>query len=474
MNLRAGSIGWLLRHEGRLYWRGFGHKLSGNIAMILLLVLLHLVAIPVALALRHAPAFQQRTMAVILTLGGSFVLLLMISRSLITAVQALYARGDMDLMVSSPLEPRTIIIVRAIFIAAAVTGEFGALIWPFANVFMLFGLFGWLRAYILLPALGLLATSVSLVLALLLFHLFGARRTRVIAQVLSALIAVGFTVVLQLPNFLARSRTGSRALGAGMQTFAPSLGSAALTPALILMSGASPTLAVAAGCAAVFALTASQLAPSFIRASIASAGLSSGKRVRKRSSGLSFHGNTHLVLILKELRLIARDPWLLTQLLQQTVYLLPLGAVLWRQSTTGLPILWAVVIMIAGSTASGLAWITVEAEDVPELIAAAPISERAIVRAKLEAAVLPLVPLVLLPLVALWRSHLWFGVSIAICGLGSAVSCALLHVSNRTPGRRRDFRARGKNNVGRGFVELLLIALWAGACSLMVWLSPWR
>jgi ABC-2 type transport system permease protein len=116
----------------------------------------------------------------------------------------------------------------------------------------------------------------------------------------------------------------------------------------------------------------------------------------------------------------------------------------------------------------------VAAEDVPELVAAAPIAAGDIVRIKLQAALLPIVPLVLLPLVALWQSHWWFGFSITLCASGSAVSCALLNVRDSPPGKRRDFRARGRASPGRGIIELLAVSGWLGVCALMVWLSPWR
>ena len=464
-----------MHHEFRLYWRELSKRLSGYASIIFLLVVLHLLAILVAFGIRHAPAPPHRALAMALTVGGGFVLLLMISRGLITAVQALYARGDMDLMLSSPLAPRSIITVRASFIAGSVTMEFAALLWPFANVFVLFGMFGWLKAYILLPALGMLASSISLVLALLLFHLFGARRTRVIAQVMSALIAAGFMLLFQLPNIMARSAGRASAFGAkGLVTHAPPLDSALFTPAHAILGGVVPTLAFAAICAAIFALTTQQLAGSFIRASIVSASISTGKRARKPRDALRFHASSRWIVMRKELRLIARDPWLLTQLLQQSLFLLPLGVALWRPGSSGLPIVWGAVILLAGFTASALAWITVAAEDVPELVAAAPYAPGDIVRIKLEAALLPVVPMVLLPLMVLWRSHLWFGFSIAVCASGAAVSCALLNVRDSPPGRRRDFRARGKGNPGRGIVELAAIVGWLGICALMVWLSPWR
>jgi ABC-2 type transport system permease protein len=148
--------------------------------------------------------------------------------------------------------------------------------------------------------------------------------------------------------------------------------------------------------------------------------------------------------------------------------------VLWRQSSGRLPIVWGVIILIAGFTANALAWITLSAEDVPELIAAAPIADGEVVRVKLEAALLPILPLVLLPMLFLWRSHAWFGFSVTVCAAGAAVCSAALNVRERAPGRRRDFRTRHKGRPGRGFIELGVVAAWAGICALMVSLSPWR
>jgi ABC-2 type transport system permease protein len=463
-----------MHHEFRLYWRGISKAVGSKIPVLLLLILLHLIAIPIALAIKRTPSLPSRAAALGLTVGGAFVLFLMISRSLITAVQALYARGDMDLLLSSPLSPRTIIAVRASFIAASVTVEFGLLIWPFANVFVLFGLLAWAKAYVLLPALGMLATSISLVLALMLFHAFGARRTRVIAQITSALIAAGFMILLQLPNIM---RSQGRNAGTATSAFTaglPSGDSPLLTPALAVLGGPVSTLAISVACAAIFGLTLRLLGGAFIRASTAAASISVGRRARNPSETLRFHGNIRVILVLKELRLIARDPWLLTQLLQQSIFLLPLGAVLWRQRGAGLPFVWGAVILLSGFLASSLAWITVSAEDVPELVAAAPISAEQILRVKLQAALLPLLPVILLPVLVLCRSHLWFGFSVSICALGSAVGCALLNVHSPLPGKRRDFRMRNKGNPGRGFIELLIIGGWLLVCTVMVWMSPWR
>lgn len=471
MTLRPASIGWLMRHEFRLYWRGFSKDVTTVVSLTLLLIVLHLVAIPAAFMLRRVPPSEPQTAALVLTIAAALVLVLMISRGLISAIQILYARGDMDLLLSSPLSPRTLIAVRSTFIAASVTLEFAVFVWPFADVFVLFGYLAWWRAYVVLPALGLLASSISLILALLLFHLFGARRTRVIAQVTSAFIAVGFMLLLQLPNLLRPAGRQHPVVGV-ITANADLRNGALLAPARAVLDSSLFTLALVAVCAALFAVTVRRLGGAFIRASTAAASISVGRHARTARGALRFHGNQRLIFILKELRLIGRDPWLLTQLFQQSVFVLPLGIVLWRQGGKGLPLVWGLVIPLAAFMANALAWLTVAAEDVPELMAAAPISTDRIVRVKLEAALLPIAPLILLPVLALWRSHAWFGFSVTFCSLGAALTSALLNVRHYAAAKRRDFRMRSRGGPGRGIVELLAISGWMAVCAFMVWVSP--
>ena len=135
------------------------------------------------------------------------------------------------------------------------------------------------------------------------------------------------------------------------------------------------------------------------------------------------------MLIVKELRLIRRDPLLLMQLLQQSIYLVPLCLLLWRQPRGGpgaVPWLWLGIILLSGTLATALAWITIAAEDAPELLTAAPLTRALVVRTKIEAALLPLAPLWLAPLLVLGRTHLWFAVSLTLCAFGCSVSTALL------------------------------------------------
>ena len=483
MSVRPGSVAWLMQHELRLYWRSGNRKFGSNRTLVFMLLLLHLLSVPAALVVKNMPPLPGDTSAVLLTFGGGFVLLMMISRGLVMTVQALYARGDIDLLLSSPLPARSIITVRTTAIAVSLVLEFALLIWPFTNVFVLFGMFGALKGYLLLPAVGLLATSVSLVLALLFFYAFGARRTRVIAQVMSALIAIAFTLIVQIPNMMGGSAgRGPNSGVAALARYATAAGADIWLPAHVILNGALPTLALGLLSTLIFCLTTRTLADSFIRASIAAAGVgapgghaSAGRRARtspRTSNTLRFDSSTQSILIRKEFRLIVRDPWLLSQILQQSLVILPIAVLTWRHSGNGPPLAWVTLIFISGNIASALTWLAVTAEDAPDLLAASPIARGFFLRAKLTAALLPVVPIALLPLVLSWRSSPWFEFCVSVCAMGAALSCALLNVHERPPAQRKEFRQRLRGNVGRAFLELVAICVWVGIFFLLQRLNP--
>ena len=121
-------------------------------------------------------------------------------------------------------------------------------------------------------------------------------------------------------------------------------------------------------------------------------------------------------VIVKEWRLVIRDPQLIAQTLLPTLYLLPLvfiGAQ--EQSVTAF--LAPAAVMATAMLASGLVWLTVAAEDAPELIASAPVDLARVRHMKLLAALAP-VWIIVSPLAVFFAlSSLWtalvFGTSIA-------------------------------------------------------------
>ncbi len=183
-------------------------------------------------------------------------------------------------------------------------------------------------------------------------------------------------------------------------------------------------------------------------------------------------------LILKEWRLLRRDPLLLSQILLPLLYFAPLFAVFGsrlgeegfnRISAAGFS---SAFVLLVTSFAASLAWLTVSAEDAPDLIASAPVSRDSIDNAKAAAAALPSVLLLLPPVIGagIVVSPL-VGFWLLLGGAAAIVSTCLIAIWHQTPGNRKEFRRRTRGslllNFGRSFVAFG----WIGATGLAV--SGW-
>ncbi len=476
-----GSVAWLMRHELRLYARSGALRATSLTFLIIAEIVLHLGAAAVAFFVRAAgasggPALPPTVSLLLVTGGLAFCFIFMLSRALNGIVQVLYTRADLDLLLSSPIAPVSILAVRVSTVALTVTLEVAMLAWPFANMFVLFGMFSWSKLYLLLPAFGMLTTSLGVVLALTLFRLLGPRTTRIVGQVLAALVGLTIFLVTQLPNLMRHGpQRGASPYGGFATLLHADTGrfGAILVPARLVVAGYWPTVLFTLICAVLLVITVRVLSGHFMRAATAIGSMGSARGTRVSTRRLHFRGSLRAVLIAKELRLIRRDPLLVMQLLQQSIYLLPMCLVLWRQglgSAGTVPWAWLVFILMSGTLATALGWITIAAEDAPELLTAAPLMRATVVRTKIEAALLPLVPLWLVPVLLLGRTHLWFAVSLTLCAFGCSLCTALLQIY-RKPAKRGSFRTRGKSSPGKGFIEMGVILAWIVICAVLTWIG---
>ena len=224
-----------------------------------------------------------------------------------------------------------------------------------------------------------LATALAIGFVGRLFGALGARRARVAVQLGAA--AIGGTVFLL-------SQSQSLAPGLAGRLFAAVArpwptpfdwpGRAAL--------GAPLPLAAMVGLgAAALALAARRGGRDLV-----AAGDPGGGAAAARTAVVRFHPGLTRAIVVKELRLIARDPELISQIALRLVYLIPLAALVVRGShgVDPGPALAAGATASAGLLASSLAWLVVAAEDAPDLLAAAPRAVATIARAKLIAATL--------------------------------------------------------------------------------------
>ena len=134
LRLKPASWPWLLRHEVRLQWRNVGGARLWLVALFggLVYACLHLAAWAI---LRGMNMVTPPPLAV--AIGGAitwFVLTLMLSQAIMQSVTALFDRGDLDLLLSSPLSPRTVFTVRGLGIAVGCIMLYAVLLTPFAHV----------------------------------------------------------------------------------------------------------------------------------------------------------------------------------------------------------------------------------------------------------------------------------------------------------------------------------------------------
>lgn len=477
--LAPGSFAWLVAHDLRLSLRRFQSmfgKLKPRTATLIVIVALiafHALAWPVAHWFSDdAPDGGAGRLFYPAMAGGVlFILPWLISQALTGATRALYTRGDLDLLLASPLPATHILGARAIAIAFEALGAVAVLVVPFVNMNVFVNGWRWLAVYPALLAGALFATAIGIALALGLVHVVGPRRTRVLSQVLATLVGAAFVLGLQVLNMfpgetredivaaIERSEPGSLFNRHGL-LWLPIRAAAGDLTALTTWSF------IAAG---LFIAICLLMARAFTTSAVLSAGVAGGRRTKDRR--IRFRANRAWTLRTKEWRLIARDPWLISQLLLQVIYTLPVALIVWRTLGTRSAIAISVapaLVVIASQVAASLAWLAISSEDAPEFLASAPVTRGEIERRKLEAIALPLIAFLALPLIGLALvapGAAFWAIVFAGCG---ALSTALLNLWHPMPGRRVMVMRRHSQSKLIAMMEHLLALLWAMAMVMVV------
>jgi ABC-2 type transport system permease protein len=396
---------------------------------------------------------------------------LLLSQAMESVTRAFYARSDLDLILTSPVSARKVFAVRMGRIAGSAVIVAVLLAAPFINVLVLRGGVRWFAAYGVVAAMGAVATAAALALTILLFRLVGARRTRLIAQIVAAVIGAAFVIGLQIAAIFS---SGSISRFAALQSdwmlaHAPGPGSPFWWPAHAALGDPRALAAVMILSLAVLGGSIALYSRRFGEHAVAAAGVSSTAiRQRRWSNGFRRRSQAH-VLRQKEWALLRRDPWLISQTLMQILYLLPPALLLWvtfRNGTDAFVVLIPVVVMAAGQLAGGLAWLSISGEDAPDLVASAPITARRILWAKIEA-VIGMIALIFAPIVAVLALQSPFAGAAAALGiLTSAAAATLIQICFRTQARRSQFRRRQTSSRIATFAEAFSSIAWAATSAL--------
>jgi len=472
-------LAWFARHELRLAWRDWVYMLTAGerrrkrtvvIALVIFALFMHLLAYATVAAYAGAARDPDKLTLVVVTGSALLSWALMLSQAMESVTRAFYARADLDLILSSPVSARRLFAVRiaAMALAIALMGTFLAA--PFIDVLAALGGWRWLGAYGVVGAMGITAAALAVALTVALFRTIGPRRTRLIAQIVAAVIGAAFVIGLQVAAILSYGTLSRIAIlqSATVVAHAPDGGSILWWPARAALGDGADLAAVGAVSLALLAAAIAVFAPRFGEHAIAAAGVAATV-TRQRSRGGFRRASPRRALRRKEWTLLRRDPWLLSQTLMQLLYLLPPALLLWRsfgQGTHSLALLVPVLVMAAGQLAGGLAWLAISGEDAPDLVSSAPVSARDLLRAKIEA-VMGGIAVVFVPFaLALALISPFDALVAALCVAAAAASATAIQLWFRAQARRSHFRRRQTSSRVATFAEAFSSIAWAATGAL--------
>ncbi|HWA63509.1 MAG TPA: hypothetical protein VG939_19180 [Caulobacteraceae bacterium] len=476
---RPGSIPWLFAAEARLALRDLFAR-RGRARAVLLgivpLVLIGAVGIPVGLALRHVNVPLVPFAMVVVDLAMLAVFSLMLSQTLAAATQTLYVRGDLELLFSSPIPPRKVLAVRFAAIAGGVFAAFLGLVGPPLVPIAVLGHPEFLGVIPVLAGLALTASALGLLIAVALFRLIGPRRTRTVAQVLAALIGAAFFISSQIRNILGqRGMSNSLAMAHDLASQDLRLPAIAGWPLRAMLGDPLPMAVIFGTGLLLFVAVSQLLGARFAADASAASGADEGGKV-KAPARVAFAAGAFAATVGKELRLLRRDAALLSQVFLRVLYLMPLAFVLVRNAgahmTWMLPGGAAGLALLSGQVSGSLAWITISAEDAPDLLAASPTPIGVLLRAKLAAALTPVAVLLAIPLVALIVLAPAAGLAATAGCAASSVASGLINAWYNKPGKRADFRRRRGGSWAGGLAQLVVTFFIAGATGLLATGTP--
>jgi ABC-2 type transport system permease protein len=475
----ATALSWFARHELRLAWREGLAMLTGGgrrrtraavIGLLVFAVFLHLPAWAVVGRFADLRAPLDQPSLIIMTATIFLAWALIMSQAIESVTRVFYARADLDLIMSSPTRLAEIFSVRLGAIALSVTAMALLFATPFVNVLVLTGGARWLAAFGVVVAAGLSAAAIAIAITIMLFRLIGPARTRLIAQILAAIIGAGFVIALQiaailsygtLSRFAILTSDAATALAPGPSSVLWWPAHAAIGDTTRLLPLVSASLLLLGGVMAIFS---ARFADTAITASAYTVARPPGSR-----TGAFRGGSRQQALRRKEFILLGRDPWLISQTLMQLFYLLPPALLLWRSfadSTAALVLVTPVIVMAAGQLAGGLAWLTISGEDAADLVASAPLSPSQVIRAKIEV-VLITIAVIFAPLLAALVLAAPWQAAITACGvMAAAGSATSIQLWFRVQASRRLFRRRQTSSRLATFAEAFCSIGWAATAVL--------
>ena len=458
-----GSLPWLVMHDVRVKARGREGRWGRIIAMLLLALLPIIGGAAMAWRVRGGADLPQAALGSVgaVLLG---MLLVMVSSAYAHVLRLGRDRGELELLLTAPLPVARVVAARVAGVQAVVALPFLLLTAPFFLFSAAFGHVTWVAGPLVVIAVALVATALALTIATLLDRFLGPKKAKLVAQVAGVGLAAAVFALGQAPNFAPKWFDAQLAFFS--QRPPPPLD----WPAQAVFGQPLPLIAIlglalaATQCSAWLAASRMEAAP---------ADPTAAAPVPRRGRAVRFGGSATAVLFGKELKLLGRDPELISQIGQQLVFMVPILALIFTDGQVTPARLAAAGVFLAGALSSSLAWLVLCAEDAPDLIAAAPLRPGVAIRAKLAAALTPpLLMVSVLALVVLPKSPVAVAVMLPMALLAGLASAAM-QAWTQPPARRSAFRKRYRSSLLMAVGEFVLLGSLAGATRLLLSGSWW-
>lgn len=464
-----GSLLWLVLHEVRLTFRGRRTGIGKWVRLVLLLGFF-LFGLFVAYLLRGTPLAPRPRWLITGNAALLVMLTFMTTQSLMNALRTLFEKTDLDLLLSSPLPEGRVLAAKMLGIAASAAATYCLLLLPLALPVALVGHPRLLAVVPVVAALAMLSATFGLALAILLVRRIGARGARSVGTIVAAGTGGAIYLVSQLSGQYRPGRSRIGIMADWLRTHHWGTTGWTSLPARGLFGEIGPLVLLVAVSGALFALTSWLFRTHFL-ASVQSAGDRSGRRAAA-GRGPAFRGSLAAAVIAKEVRLLLREPEIVFLVLLRLIYLFPLLLLASKHSGGALlatPALSAIGVVAAGQLCGSISWLTISAEDAPDLLAVSPVDPGRLKRMKLFAALAIVAPVAaIVPLVILFRGGLLAALVTYAGTLVAGTGAGGIELLLGKPAKRSNFRRR-QGSMLTSLLGLLLSIISAGFTSVAVY-----
>lgn len=470
-----GSFAWLARHELFLAWRNRPQRGALRWLGVIFPLLWLVFGCWIGWMLRDVPIPFYPPALVAVLVASILIFSFMSTQAMIGSQQTLYESGDLALLFTAPMEPRNVLLAKLLGIAGAIVMTYALLLLPIVLPIaalghpQLFGLIG------LLIALALGAAATGLAITMLIVRIAGPRAAKTVGKIVAALLGGSFFIVSQIMSHANRGGRGASAFtslfhhlrdsGFGSTGWSGLPGRAAFGDPLAALF----MLGLGAG---LFALAGSALQRRFLTGYQDGGAKVSRSTARGKPMARLFHAGLTRSIFAKEWRLLARDPALAFQLVLRLVYMAPLLFVAFGNGHRFAlaPTLAFASVLVAVQLVGSLSWLTVSAEDSPDLITVAPVIKDDTDTAKLLAAFAMAAPFALAFPVAIAFQTISGAIATVVMSMIGGGLAGVVELNFGKPGQRANFaKRRQSGSFVAGILNLVISFAFGSVAGVLVY-----